>query len=231
MCTFDSLPIFVISKPNEIMSDKKIKVCIVEDDLEFQEWVRAEVEEAENIEVLDAYDVAEDAIKAVPDLKPDVVIMDLTLEKSDISGIECMLRLRLVAPELKFLVMTSNSDENILYEALYVGAGAYIQKGDIPRRLSILLEEFHAGGAPMSPGIAKKVIENFHRIPEDLLRLKALSNRETQTLELLSKGFLYKEVASHLKIAEGTVKQHAHNIYKKLHVNNIVEAVRKYLNR
>ncbi len=82
----------------------------------------------------------------------------------------------------------------------------------------------------MTPVIARRVIENFHKTPEDLLRLSKLSKRESETLELLSKGFLYKEVADNLKIAEGTVKQHAHNIYKKLQVNNIVEAVRKYLN-
>ena len=65
---------------------------------------------------------------------------------------------------------------------------------------------------------------------EDLIRLKTLSPRETQTLELLSKGFLYKEIGNKLTIAEGTVKQHTHNIYKKLQVNNCIEAIRKYLN-
>ena len=212
------------------MQEKNITVSIVEDDLEFQNWIQEEINEAPHIKCLSKYDIAEDALAELPQLKPDIIIMDLGLEKSDIGGIECMLRLKLVAPNLKFLVITSHSDENMLFEALRVGASAYIQKGDIPKKLIDLLDDFNAGGAPMSPGIARKIIENFHKAPEDLMRLKALSNRENETLELLSKGFLYKEIASKLTIAEGTVKIHAHNIYKKLQVNNCVEALRKYLN-
>ena len=212
------------------MSEEKIKVCIVEDDLEFQSWILEEINDADYIECLSTYDIAEDALAEIPQLKPDIVIMDLGLEKSDMGGIACMLRLKLVVPEQKFLVITSNSDESVLFEALRVGAGAYIQKGDIPKQLIDLLEDFHTGGAPMSPGIARRVIENFHRSAEDLERLKTLSPRENETLALLSKGFLYKEVADKLTIAEGTVKQHAHKIYKKLQVNNAIEAVRKYLN-
>lgn len=212
------------------MTNQTIKLCIVEDDLEFQKWILEEIEEADNIECLSTYDVAENALENLPQLKPDIVIMDLGLEKSDMGGIECMLRLKLTSPNLKFLIMTSNSDENKVFEALRVGAGAYIQKGDIPKNLIELLEEFYEGGAPMSTVIARRVIENFHKPPEDLVRINSLSKRENETLKLLSKGFLYKEVADNLDIAEGTVKQHAHNIYKKLQVNNVVEAIRKYLN-
>ena len=212
------------------MSEHQITISIVEDDVEFQSWILEEIKDAPHITCLSTYDNGEDALAAIPQLKPDVVIMDLNLHNTDMDGIECMLRLKLVAPAIKFLVMTSNNDESSLFEALSAGAGAYIQKGDIPRQLGDLIGEFYEGGAPMSSGIAKRIIENFHRLPEDIIRLKTLSNRENQTLELLSKGFLYKEVADRLKIAEGTVKQHAHNIYKKLQVNNCVEAIRKYLN-
>ncbi|MFK8008458.1 MAG: response regulator [Saprospiraceae bacterium] len=212
------------------MTDDKIKVIIVEDDLEFQSWILEEINDAPHIECIQTFDVAEDALAAIPQLKPDIVIMDLGLDKSDMDGIECMLRLKIVAPKLKFLVITSNSDEASLFEALRVGAGAYVQKGDIPKQLIDLLEDFHLGGAPMSPGIARRIIENFHKPAEDLVRLKTLSPRENETLELLSKGFLYKEIGNKLTIAEGTVKQHTHNIYKKLQVNNCIEAIRKYLN-
>jgi DNA-binding NarL/FixJ family response regulator len=212
------------------MSGNTINISIVEDDREFQSWILEEIKEAAHINCLSTYDNGEDALAAIPQLKPDIVIMDLNLNNTEMDGIECMLRLKLVAPAIKFLVMTANNDESSLYDALSAGAGAYIQKGDIPRQLSDLIGEFYAGGAPMSSGIAKRIIENFHRQPEDIMQLKSLSTRENQTLELLSKGFLYKEVADRLTIAEGTVKQHAHNIYKKLQVNNCVEAIRKYLN-
>ncbi|HFB99463.1 MAG TPA: response regulator transcription factor [Phaeodactylibacter sp.] len=213
-----------------MLNNEEIKVVIVEDDLEFQKWVSEEINEASFIKCLQTFDIAEDALAAIPQLKPDIVIMDLGLEKSDIDGIECMLRLKVVAPHLKFLVITSNTDEAMLFEALRVGAGAYVQKGDIPKKLIDLLKDFHAGGAPMSPGIARRVIENFHKPTEDLMQIKKLSPREHETLALLSKGFLYKEIGGKLKIAEGTVKQHTHNIYKKLQVNNCIEAIRKYLN-
>ena len=212
------------------MSATTINICIVEDDPEFQSWILEEIAGSERIHCLATYDTGETALAAIPQQRPDIVIMDLNLDHTDMDGIECMLRLKLVSPGIKFLVMTSNNDESTLFDALSAGAGAYIQKGDIPRRLSELIVELEAGGAPMSAGIAKRVIENFHRQPEDVMRLKTLSAREGQTLELLSKGFLYKEVADRLEIAEGTVKQHAHKIYKKLQVNNCVEAIRKYLN-
>lgn len=212
------------------MTNEVIQICVVEDDIEFQEWILEEISSDKTIKCIGTFDVAEDALANIPSLRPDIVIMDLTLEKSDMGGIECMLRLRVVFPKIKFLVITSNVDDSFLFEALRVGAGAYIQKGDIPRNLAELILEFHEDGAPMSPGIAKRVIENFHKLPDDLIRLKSLSFRESQILELLSKGFLYKEVADKLSIAVGTVKQHTHKIYNKLQVNNCVEALRKYLN-
>ncbi|HMQ47381.1 MAG TPA: response regulator transcription factor [Saprospiraceae bacterium] len=209
----------------------KIKICIVEDELEFQEWIVDEINEVDDIESLGTYDLAEDALIEIPRLKPDIVIMDLGLNKSNMDGIECMLRLKLVSPGIKFLVITSNTNESLVFEALRVGAGAYIQKGDIPRDLIDLIREFYQGGAPMSPGIARRLIESFHKPPDDLVMLNNLSTREMEILDKLSQGFLYKEIADQLKIAEGTVKQHAHNIYQKLQVNNRTEAIRKYLNK
>ncbi len=221
------------SPPNKlkIMTENKIKVSIVEDDLEFQEWILEEIGEDPNIECVGKFDVAEDALKSVPDTKPDIVIMDLALEKSDMGGVECMLRLKEIMPKLKFLVITANSNESVLFEALSVGAGAYIQKGDIPRKLVVLIREFYNGGAPMSHGIARRIIAQFHKPVSVIAELKELGQRETEILGLLSKGFLYKEIADKLGITIGTVKQHTHNIYKKLHVNNRTEATRKYLNK
>jgi DNA-binding NarL/FixJ family response regulator len=206
-----------------------IKIAIVEDEPEFQEWILEEINEVMDVECVGRYDVAEDALKHLPQLQPDIVIMDLALQKSDMNGLECMLRLRLVAPEMKFLVLSAQSDESHIFEALRVGAGAYIQKDEIPDKLITLIREFHGGDSPMSRGIAKRVIESFRKPAEDLLRLTELSPKESQVLEILSKGFLYKEAADQMGIVEGTVKQHAHKIYKKLQVYNLVEAIRRYL--
>lgn len=213
------------------MTPPPIKVSILEDDLEFQDWIKEELKEADNIECISCFDIAEDALVHLPTELPDILIIDLGLDKSDIGGIECMLRLNVVVPDLKFLVITANVNENTVFEALKVGAGAYIQKGDIPRRLSDLIQEFHAGGAPMSAGIARRVITSFRKPPEVLAQLEQLSDREMEILKLLAQGFLNKEIAYSLGIAIGTVKQHTHNIYKKLQVNNRAEAIRKYLDK
>ena len=216
-----------------------IKVCIVEDDPEFQEWLSEELAEASHIECLGIFSVAEDAMAKIPVLRPNIVLMDLGLEKSSIGGIECMLRLKLVSPELRFMVVTSYGDDEKVFEALKVGAGAYILKGDISRSLIDRLDEFSRGGAPMSAEIARKVITTFHREAADLALLQQLSPREKDILDLLAKGFMYKEIAGMLHnendqsktISEGTVKIHAFNVYQKLQVNSRIEAMKKYLNR
>jgi len=216
-----------------------IRISIVEDDPEFQEWLLSELSDAPQFQCISRYDVAENALANIPNEKPDIVIMDLGLDKSDIDGIECMLRLKLVSPDLKFLVITGQPDDDKVFEALKVGAGAYIQKGDIPRKLIDLLDQFYRGGAPMSEGIARKVIDSFYRKPTDTVLLLQLTPKELKILQLLAKGYLYKEIADMMPnendptktIAEGTVKIHAHNIYQKLQVNNRTEAINKYLNR
>lgn len=212
------------------MTTENIRICIVEDDPEFQEWIMEEIDSNPALIAVGMYDTAEEALLQLPPLQPDIVIMDLGLERSEMQGLECMLRLKLVAPKLKFLVLTSNSDESIVFEALKVGASAYLQKSDIPRKLNELLMEFHQGGAPMSPGIALRVIQSFHQPQENLRLLNSLSPRESDILDELSKGLLYKEIADKFDIKEGTVKAHAHSIYRKLQVNNRTEAINKYLN-
>ncbi len=216
-----------------------IRISIVEDDPEFQEWLLAELSDDPRFQCISRYDVAENALAKIPQEKPAIVFMDLGLDKSDIGGVECMLRLKLVSPNLKFLVITAHGGDDKVFEALKVGAGAYILKSDISKKLVQVLDEFYAGGAPMSAEIAQKVITSFHKPPTDIVEVQQLSPKETKVLDLLSKGFLYKEIADMLpnendptkNISEGTVKIHAHNIYQKLHVNNRTEAIRKYLNR
>lgn len=220
------------------MSDL-IKISIVEDDPEFQDWLVEELSDEPRFKVISRYDVAENALANIPLERPHIVIMDLGLEKSDIGGIECMLRLKLVSPDLKFLVITAHGGDEKVFEALKVGAGAYILKSDISDKLIKVLDEFQNGGAPMSAQIAQKVIASFHKAPTDIVQVQQLTEREMEILDYLSKGFLYKEIAEKLinendpekKLAEGTVKKHAHNIYQKLQVNNRTEAIRKYLNR
>jgi len=209
---------------------KTYKVAIVEDQADFRNWLIEELELVEQFECVGAFEYAEEALKVIPTLDVDIVLMDLELEGSDVNGIGSMLRLKLIDKSINFLVVTSHSDDELVFEALKVGAGAYILKSDVPDKLGELLGEFAEGGAPMSSVIAKKVIRSFHKPPEQVKELERLSPREREVIGLISKGFFNKEIADRIGVAENTVKTIAHRVYQKLQVNNRVEAVIKYLN-
>ena len=209
---------------------KKYKICIVEDDSEFRDWLIEEIEESSKFECVASFETGEEALKYIPSLNPDAIIMDLGLDTSDFDGIECMLRLKINSPDLRFLVITSFSNDEKIFEALRVGAGAYILKNDIPDKLIDVLIDFVNNGSPMSPSIAQKLVKSFHQPIVDLSSIQNLTNRETEILDLISKGYLNKEIKDTLNIAENTVKATTYKIYKKLQVNNRVEAVKKYLN-
>lgn len=212
------------------MKSNVYNVCIVEDDQEFRDWVLEELEEHDLFKCLGNYATAEHALREIPQLDAHIVIMDLGLIGSGMDGIECMLRLKLVKPQLRFMVITAFSQDIKIFEALRVGAGSYILKTDIPDKLIHVLEDFAKDGSPMSASIAQKVIRSFHKPVESLAQIQQLSPRENEIIELISKGYLNKEIKNELGISENTVKVTTYNIYKKLQVNNRVEAVRKYLN-
>lgn len=208
-----------------------LKVSIVEDNPDFQKWILETLEKTTDIVCVSKHSNGEEALAEIPYYKPDMVLMDLELEGSKYNGIECILRLRMNWPELKFLVLSAHADEHRIFEALRVGAGAYMHKEETDQdSLIASIQEFNEGGAPMSPGIAKQVIKNLQQTRDNLRLLDSLTQREKAVLEQLSRGYLYKEVADNLEIKIGTVKQHTHSIYKKLQVYNCVEAVRLYFN-
>ena len=222
---------FTIESYNQSMTNKPTyTVCIVEDEAEFRQWLIEEIEESEHFECLASYETAREALKHIPALSPDVTIMDLGLNTSEFDGIECMLRLKENHPSLRFLVITSFSNDEKIFEALRVGAGAYILKDDIPDKLINVLTDFVNDGSPMSASIAQKVVRSFHKSVADLHNMQTLSPREMEVLDLISKGYLNKEIKQKLNISVNTVKVITYKIYKKLQVNNRVEAVKKYLN-
>lgn len=208
----------------------KHRICIVEDDQEFRDWLIEEIVESEFFTCIASFEKAQEALNQIPSLAPDAIIMDLGLDTSEFDGIETMLKLKIVNPELKFLVITSFSHDEKIFEALRVGAGAYILKDDIPDKLIDVLTDFIKGGSPMTASIAQKVVRSFHQPVKELTLLQKLTPRENEILELIAKGYLNKEIKDSLSISENTVKATTYNIYKKLQVYNRVEAVKKYLN-
>lgn len=217
---------------------KNHTVMIVEDDPEFQLWLESEVNSYEGFECSGCCDSAEDALTRIPIINPDIVLMDIKLS-GNMNGIECLLRIKLVKPHIRFMIISSYGDDEKVFEALKAGAEGYILKGDMPKILARQLEDFCSGGAPMSPEIARKVISSFHKPPRQIIAFQHLTDKEKVILDLLAQGLLYKEIADRLpnennpakKISEGTVKVHVHHIYQKLQVNNRAEAMIIYLGK
>ena len=204
-----------------------IRISIVEDTKDIRETIQKRLEKVEDMVCISFYENAEDALKGLPKDKPDVVLMDIGLPNMD--GIECMFRVKHKHPEINFLMFTVFDDDKRVFNALKAGAGGYVLKMEPGKKIIEFLRELYNGGAPMSRAIASRVLQSFH-ISESPVKEK-LSARELEILEKLAQGLLYKEIAAQIspQVTEGTIKQHIHNIYKKLQVNNRTEAINQYL--
>lgn len=206
-----------------------ISVCIVEDLKDIRERVKREIENSEDFVFLAAYEDAETAVAAMPSLVPDIVLMDINLP--GMSGIDCIRKIRERSPATQFMMFTIYEDSDRVFDALSAGASGYLLKNTPPGEILDAMKELHEGGAPMSMRIARKVVDVFKKTDPAHDRDNTLSSREKEVLQYLSKGFLYKEIADKTGITTGTVRQHIHNIYEKLHVQNRTEALNKYFGR
>lgn len=205
-----------------------IRIALVEDQPDVRQGLTELLDESEGLSCIGAYDSGESALEGVLADPPDLLILDLGLP--GISGLEMLLRLKAVLPALPVLVFTVfDNDENV-FEALKAGASGYLLKKETPARMLESIRELLDGGAPMSSEIARKVLASFREPPGERLR-EALSEKEIAILELLSRGYLYKEIAGKTGTSLGMIKQHLHKVYEKLHVQNRTEAVNKYLGR
>ena len=212
-----------------------IAVCIVDDNKDIRSALEQIIQMSDNCLLIGSFATADEAIKNIPVLKPNVVLMDIDL--NDVyNGIQCVQQLKPQNPDILFMMCTVYEDDDKIYQALTAGASGYILKKTAPPKLLDAIQELYEGGAPMSSQIARKVVAAFRQKNADLesavaKEIRVLSNREKEILELLSKGFLYKEIAASLFISAETVRKHVYHIYEKLHVNNRVEAVNKFFGR
>src|SRR5688500_5701579 len=147
------------------------------------------------------------------------------------NGIQCVIKLKLQCPEINVLMLTTHDDGDLIFESLRAGASGYLLKNRAHAGLVDAVEQVHAGGAPMSMQIARKVVRFFHQAPTRSNDLQALTPREQEILALLATGKLYKEIGDQLGISLSTVRGHLHKVYSKLHVQSRTEAVLKYLGR
>lgn len=206
-----------------------IAVSIVEDMKDIRESLQRMIGSAEGFLCLSTYSNAEDALKELPQINPDMVLMDINLP--GMNGIECIKKVKAVCPQIQFMMFTIYEDSEQVFDALAAGASGYLLKKTPKEKILEALQELHEGGSPMSAHIARKVVGYFQKEKEPRDATAQLSQREKEVLELLAKGFLYKEIGDKLNISTGTVRQHIHKIYEKLHVQNRTEAVNKFFGR
>ena len=205
------------------------RICIVEDKADLREGMNLMVEMANQYELAGSFANAEEAMRKIPALQPDAVLMDINLPGQ--SGIKCVNALKSMFPQMLFLMCTAYEDNDKIFDSLKAGACGYILKTEGPARIMEALDELFAGGSPMSSSIARKVVASFVKMSNENNLIENLSDREKMVLDSLAKGLIGKEVADELQISTGTVRKHVQNIYKKLQVNTRVEAVNLYLKR
>ena len=202
-----------------------ITLAIVEDLDEVREGLYQFISLNPEFKVLDTFKTAEEALYEIPKLKPDIVIMDINLP--GMNGIDCIRQVKNKTPRSQFMMFTVYENDEKVFEALKAGASGYLLKNTGLVQMIEALKELHDGGSPMSANIARKLVTVFREQEKNIAQLETLSNRENEILQLLSKGLLYKEIAEQLSISVGTVRQHIHKIYEKLHVQNRTEAINK----
>jgi DNA-binding NarL/FixJ family response regulator len=202
------------------------RIAIVEDNRVIRESLAEFIEADPECVCVGACASAEEAMRVIPTLKPEIVLMDIELPK--VSGIECTAQLKLLLPTAQIIMVTVYEDPERIFKALRAGACGYLLKRCTPEELLSAVREVQQGGAPMSREIARKVIALFRESPTEAAGVEDLSPREREILELLADGLPNKEIADRVGLTDGTVRWHLRHIYHKLHVRSRTEAALKF---
>jgi DNA-binding NarL/FixJ family response regulator len=204
-----------------------ITVSIVEDNEQVRNTLARLINRAEGFQCVSVHANAEAALEALPRERPEVVLMDINLP--GLNGVECVRRLKGLAPKIQVLMLTVYEDTENIFNALAAGATGYLLKRTSKDELLAAIKDVHAGGSPMTTHIARKVVQSFQRTATSPQPAEDLSPREQEVLDCLAKGFLYKEIAEKLGISYETVHTYIRRIYEKLQVRTRTEAVAKFL--
>jgi DNA-binding NarL/FixJ family response regulator len=206
-----------------------IKVTIFDDNDSLRDSVAMLLQETNDFTLMGSYAHCLDVTDNIKETKPDVVIMDIDMP--GMNGIEGVKLIRKNFPGVQILMLTVFDDDEKVFAAIKAGAGGYILKNAEPKNLMQAISEVYNGGAPMTPGIAKKVLHQFQAILPEEEKDYHLSTREKEVLGLLVDGLSYKMIAGKLNITYDTVRAHMKKIYEKLHVASMTEAVAKAINQ
>jgi DNA-binding NarL/FixJ family response regulator len=204
-----------------------ISVSIVEDDPEVRSSLARLIDSSPGYRCASQHASGEEALAQLPKVLPDVVLMDINL--TGLNGVECVRRLKPLTPAMQIIMLTVYQNTEHIFNALAAGATGYLLKQTPPAELLAAISDVHGGGSPMNSHIARKIVQSFQKGPAPARDSTALSPRETEVLDLLAKGYLYKEIADTLKLTYATVHTHIRHIYEKLHVRSRTEAVAMHL--
>jgi len=203
-------------------------VWLIEDNEVFRTAVSRLINQTSGLFCPHAFANFEDALAALSqEPGPAVILSDLGLP--GMSGIEGLSKVRDLSPETYVIVLTVYDDHQKVFDAICAGASGYLLKNSIEKTLLPSIRDVLNGGAPMSPRVARMVLEQFGRLASPPKKDYGLTDREKQTLELMSRGLLMKQIASELNISYHTVNNHLRAIYDKLHVHTRSSAVAKAL--
>jgi DNA-binding NarL/FixJ family response regulator len=204
-----------------------IKVALVEDDEGIRTSLGALIRRAPALRLAGDYPDAETALKEIPSHPPDVVLMDINLP--GLNGVECVRQLKTAVPEVQFLMLTVYEDSESLFNSLKAGASGYLLKRTAAAKLLEAIHDVHAGGSPMTPLLARRVVQFFSQPAQAASTVSHLTAGEREFLDQLAKGYAYKEIAERMEISIDTVRSYVRTVYDKLHVHSRTEAVVKYL--
>lgn len=196
-----------------------IQIVLVEDDRVIRDSFQFLLNEEEGYAVTGAFANAEDAIKSVATLDPDVVLLDIQLP--GISGLQALPKIKALVPDAAVIILSVNEHQDTVFEALAKGAAGYLTKNTPPQKILEAVNEVMLGGGPMSAHIAKMVVNSFQRSNES-----PLTRRETEILEQIAAGKTRGKIADEFFIDLETVKSHLKNIYAKLDVHSKADAIK-----
>ena len=205
----------------------QIKVAIVDDDAGIRSSLSALIKRAPGFKLLGEYATGEIALKEIPKHLPDVVLMDINLP--GMKGYECVRQLKATLPAVQFLMLTVYEDSDSLFNSLKAGASGYLLKRTASARLLEAIHDVFAGGSPMAPQLARRVVQFFSKPAPEAASLARITPAEREFLDQLAKGYAYKEIADRMNISIDTVRSYVRTVYEKLHVHSRTEAVVKYL--
>lgn len=207
--------------------DREVRVAIVEDDAGVREGLSFLIDGSPGLACVGAFGDAESFLANVDRLRADVVLMDIDLP--GISGIDATRELRRQQNPPLVMMLTVYGDDEQIFLSLRAGACGYLLKTTPPAQLVEAITTVYGGGSPMSEAIARRVVASFQQPSSKTKALADLTRRERQVLDLLSRGFRYREIADRLEIGLETVRTHIRHVYDKLEVRSRTEATAKYL--